>query len=282
MIKPLPLLLLVLAWPGEPDTRFEQVYPAPMRKDHMERSPGQKRAVLLIPGLKLHSFSNLRVHQAALHDWQMPNSHLVLALGKQADVYAFGYAQNLSLEKISQMPSLASNIRKLQFLGYSEIVLVGHSAGGLIARVFVEDNPEAGVTRVIQICTPNLGSSWAKVDLTVRKDQEPFLHSLTKVERLVWAQKRVDRKIPENVEFLCVVGTTGPLGDGLVSPLSQWPEELQNQGIPAIRLSTTHFTVMHLRKTAEKIAELVGQNFPRWNEEERQARKKNILGLAGS
>ena len=51
--------------------------------------------------------------------------------------------------------------------------LVGYSAGALIARYFVEDSPDYGVTKVIQVCAPNGGSGWGKLTAGVRQSQEP-------------------------------------------------------------------------------------------------------------
>jgi pimeloyl-ACP methyl ester carboxylesterase len=216
------------------------------------------------------------VHQALFHDWQAPTSHLVQAFGKHADVYNFAYSQNVPVEAVAQQAALANSVQRLRFLGYEEIILVGHSAGGVIARIFVEDNPKAGVTRVVQISAPNLGSSWAKADI-VRKDQEPFLHSLTKEERVKSTLNRQDRKVPANVQFLCIVGSTGNLGDGLVSVPSQWPEDLQYQGIPAYRFTTTHYLVVRTAASAARVAALAVQPQPRWTEEEKNQRRKAIL-----
>ena len=68
---------------------------------------------------------------------------------------------------------------RLRQAGYSEVILLGFSAGGVVARQFVEDNPAAGVTRVIQVCAPNLGSPLAKLKSSVGLAQESFLQSLT-------------------------------------------------------------------------------------------------------
>ncbi len=136
--------------------------------------------MLLLHGLRIHPISNAKVYEAQFHDWQMPGSVLVKALGRDADVYAFAYGQNARLESMAATPALANAVGKLRFLGYTDIVLLGHSTGGVVARLFVEDQPYAGVTKVIQVCAPNDGTSWAKLNFSVAKDQEPFLHSLTK------------------------------------------------------------------------------------------------------
>ena len=53
---------------------------------------------------------------------------------------------------------LSACLRDLQRCGAGPITLVGHSAGGLVARMsLVRDHP-AGVTRLITIATPHLGT----------------------------------------------------------------------------------------------------------------------------
>jgi pimeloyl-ACP methyl ester carboxylesterase len=262
--------------PEPVETKFHQVYPAP--RDRMERTPGRTRAVLLIHGLGLHPLSKAKVYEPIFHDWQLPGSVLVKTLGKDADVYAYAYSQNTRVETVAQTPALAGAVAKLCFLGYGEIVLLGHSTGGIVARLYVEDHPRGGVTHVIQVCAPNDGSSWAKLNLSVTKEQEPFLRSLTKKERLISSELRDDKRIPAHVDFLCVVGATGANGDGAVSCKSQWSPDLQKQGIPAARLTTTHFTVLRAPKTIEKIAELAREDHPRWSPEKVQSMRKSIVG----
>jgi pimeloyl-ACP methyl ester carboxylesterase len=258
------------------EMRFKQVFP-----DHvngrMERSLGQGQAVLLVHGLKIHPLQGGLASRAEFHNWQEPRSHLVKALAKGADVFALSYSQTADLDAISRAPGLVDAVEKMRSLGYAEIVLVGHSAGGVLARLFVEDHPYAPVTKVVQVCAPNLGSSWAQAEAKLQKVQGPFLQSLTKPWRQTISQERSGRRIPPRVQFLCVMGTVGPLGDGLVSCRSQWPEELQNQGIPVVRLATTHFVVMHSKKTAVQLADLIQRDYPRWGPREVQAARASML-----
>jgi pimeloyl-ACP methyl ester carboxylesterase len=279
MLRYAPLLLFGLMATPEPiETRFEQVHPVPRNKALIEPSPGRARAVILIHGLHFHPLNKAQTERAEFHVWQRSGSALVSALGADADVFSFAYSQNATLEKISETPRLFQAVSKLRFMGYHEIVLVGHSAGGLLARHFIEDHPQAPVTKIFQVCAPNLGSSWAKAEINLRKPQETFLYSLTKAERRACCAKRASQRIPARVQFVCIVGGN-TLGDGLVSSISQWPPDLQAQGIPAIQVATTHFTVMHSRKTADKIAELVRKNYPRWSQDEVRLQKKRILGV---
>jgi pimeloyl-ACP methyl ester carboxylesterase len=265
--------------PGLPpeavEARFKQVYP--VARDGMERTRGRTRAVFLLHGLRIHPINPAKVHEPQFHDWQLPGSVLVKALSRNADVFAFAYGQDTRLETIANLPALASAIAKLRFLGYAEIVLLGHSTGGVVARLFVEDRPRCGVTRVIQVCAPNDGSSWANLHFSIARDQEPLLQSLTKKDRILSSEIRDDKRIPANVDFLCVVGASGLHGDGMVACKSQWPTDLQKQGIPAIRLTTTHLTVLRAPKTVERIAELVWEDHPRWSADKVEAMRKTIV-----
>lgn len=273
----LSILLLLPGTDPKIDIRFEQVAPVPTQPQRVQPSTGQVRAVILISGLRYHPLQSGAVTQPEFHAWQRPDTPLVQELGKSADVFTFCYSQNAEVETIARSPGLALAVQKLRFLGYREIVLVGHSAGGLLARLFVEDHPDAGVTRVVQVCTPNLGSSWGQADIiSFHKVQEKFIESMTPQYRRAVGVQRSERRIPPGVEFVCVVGG-GPLGDGLVSPASQWPADLQAQGIPMLHLNTTHFTVMHSRKLAPAIAELARTSQPRWTAQQvEQARGQHV------
>jgi pimeloyl-ACP methyl ester carboxylesterase len=272
-----PVLMLALAGAlGQVETKFVQVHPLP--RSGMERTPGRTRAILLLHGVGIHPLNKAKVYEPLFHDWQLPGSVLVKALGRDADVFAHAYSQNARVERVAETPALAQAIAKLRFLGYPEIILLGHSTGGVVARLFVEDHPRAGVTRVIQVCAPNDGSSWAKLNLSVARDQDIFLQSLTKKERLLWGELREDKKIPPGVDFLCIVGATGPRGDGIVACKSQWPADLQKQGIPAVRLATTHLTVLRAPRSVERIAELACADHPRWSAEKVELMRKSIVG----
>src|SRR5262249_52446122 len=131
------------------ECRFEQVAPVPAN-GKPARSPGQTRAVVLIHGYLLHLKAS-GVPHPRFRDWQVPGSLLVRRLAKEADVFSFSYGQDFSVDDIVKTGSLRTEVAGLRRLGYREIVLVGHSAGGLIARQLVEDNPDLGVTKVIQV-----------------------------------------------------------------------------------------------------------------------------------
>ena len=284
------------------ETKWAQVAPVPRQAAAFERSPDRQRAVVLVQGFRPHPFSNQNVPKAVWDSWQKPASTLVETLAKDADVFAFAYGQNVAVDRIAGLDDLADNVRRLKQLGYAEIVLVGYSAGGLVARQFVEDHPDAGVTKVVQVCSPNGGSCWAEARIFVRKSQEEFLDSLTKEGRRQCLAGRAGKTIPGNVEFVCLVGdldagvsvkasldvgegrTLGlaasarQQGDGMVSSGCQWTPELQEQGIPAVPLAIGHFRVMRSQDGANLIAQLVREKQPRWTAGQVAEAKSKILG----
>jgi pimeloyl-ACP methyl ester carboxylesterase len=243
------------------ETIFVKVGPTPLTAG---RSADRDKAVVLVHGLGLHPFSSDKALRAKLRAWQQGDSPIVKKLGEQADVYALAYGQNAAIDKIADDPSLVRYLVRVKKEGYKEIILVGHSAGGLIVRQLVEDHPDLGVTRVVQICAPNSGSALASLKAATAAQME-FMVSLTRAFRLKALEKRDAKKIPASVEFVCVVAAARLPGDGVVVAKSQWPLELQAQGIPAVSLRATHWDVMKNPKTVELLHKLVKESQPRWD-----------------
>jgi pimeloyl-ACP methyl ester carboxylesterase len=275
MLSTLPILCLLFASEVEIEAQFTQV--ARVSAENWWEVPNKNRAVVLIHGLLVHPFSKTNVGRAHLHSWQRPDCLLVKRLSREADVFAFSYAQTVGADEIARCAELRQQVSKLHRDGYREIVLIGHSAGGIIARQFVEDHPNCGVTKVIQVCAPNGGSDWAKWQ-TVRSNQIQFLDSLTKPSRRRSLVEREGKTIPDHVEFACVVGTGTVVGDGLVSNRSQYPPDLQRQGIPAFPFNSTHWMVLRSQKGVELVARLVREQLPRWNAEQVEAIHRKLPG----
>jgi pimeloyl-ACP methyl ester carboxylesterase len=272
------LALILLGTDPAVETKFVQV--APPVKATMTvptRSAGQMRAVVLLHGFRPHPISDSNALHAEISGWEEPTSALVKALGKDADVFAFGYAQHLPVDDVARTPALEQHMTALRRAGYTEVVLVGYSAGALLSRYFVEDHPAAGVTKVIQVCPPNGGTSWGKLTASVRESQEPFLLSLTKESRQTAMRDRSDKQIPSNIQFVCVIGAFGRIGDGLIRTDCQWTPDLQQQGVPAVQLHTTHVGAMRSKAVATKLAELIREPQPRWTSIQVEAARSKLL-----
>ena len=267
----LPILVALFAAPAATlPTEFLQIAPDAAGKPWWVAGEKHKdRAVLLIPGLKLHPLRPGRTTRPELHDWQEPKCELVKALSRDADVFAFGYGQTAPLDVVPHTPGLRDAVAQLRKAGYQEIVLVGHSAGAVIARLFVENYPDAGVTKLIQVAAPNNGSELASVFKTgYPKSQAAFIQSLAPPVRAE-ANRTAKRPLGPKVEAVCVVCKLPRIdGDGLVPLASQWPEELQAQGVPAALVVASHFEAMRSAAGVRVVSELAREKLTRWAPEQ--------------
>jgi pimeloyl-ACP methyl ester carboxylesterase len=233
------------------------------------------RAVLLVHGLRIHPLHPTRSARPDRHEWQDPRSELVRLLARDADVFAFSYAQTVPLDAVAHSAVLREAIAGLKAAGYREIVLVGHSAGGVICRLFAENYPDAGVTKVIQAATPNTGTEIAAaLKNGYPRYQAPFVQSLTPSAR--FEGFRLSKKLlSPKLEMACIVCKVRRIeGDGLVPLASQWPDELQQQGVPAVLLSMSHWEVMTTTAGNRVIADLMREKLARWSPNQvDQARK---------
>jgi pimeloyl-ACP methyl ester carboxylesterase len=254
-------------------SKCDQAAPAPVN-GKWARSKDRAQAVVLI-----HGYSFLlrddSVSKPAFHGWQLPDSPLIKELAKNADVFAFAYGQNVDVDTIVKESKLRESIADIRKLGYSEIILVGHSAGGLIARQFVEDFADTGVTRVVQVCSPNAGTPSAKQNGL--KSQQTFMDCLTPDSREKSLKARAAKKIPGQVQFLCVVAKGDGTTDGVVPCLSQWTADLRQQGVPAVGVPGTHH-VMRNAKMSATLCDLFCAPQPRWSPERVEQARKEIFG----
>lgn len=271
-------ILAALTLGGGPavDSVCQQIVPAPIGGAWV-RTPNRTQAVVLLQGFHYHALG-INVAKAELRGWQKADSTLAKELGKTADVFVFAYGQNVPIDVIVKESKLAASVADLRRLGYDDVVLVGHSAGGLIARHFVEDFPKSGVTKVVQVCTPNGGSPLA--NLSVPKSQKPFVECLTEKHRQQCLVERAEKTVPKTVQFVCVVAKDGPktTSDGVVPCNCQWTADLQAQGIPAVAVVSGHREVVHTAKAAEAIARVVRTPQPRWSAETVDQARPEILG----
>lgn len=221
---------------------------------------GTRQAVVLVHGLRATTVLEQHAHDLFLHDWQRPDSTLVNALAESADVYAVAYTQDAPVHEIAASPVFLGAMGGLPAGDYDDVVLVGHSAGGLLSRWFVEDHPDAGITGVVQLCAPNDGSGWARLYGAGRISHEQFIQSLS--DKDVTAG-REGKTVPADVDFLVAICDGAGVGDGVVADERQWPEDLRRQGIAAVQVPTLHFTATRGRLQAARIASWVAGDHPR-------------------
>src|SRR5262245_30206038 len=266
-----PILIVACAAPVvDVPTQLWQVAPA--------KPGGKSRAVVLIPGLYIYPLRPTRATHPERRDWQEPNSELVKLLAKDADVFAFSYAQTARVDDVAQSAGLRDAVVQLRKSGYKELVLLGHSAGGVIARQFVERNPDAGVTKVIAVAAPFAGSELASFKLGYPKVQAPLVQSLAPQARME-ASRINTHALGKDVEFACVVCKLKLVDtDGLVFTRSQWPEDLQRLGVPTVLASVSHFCAMQDADTTKTIAELAREKLTRWSPEEVEKARKILFG----
>ena len=74
------------------------------------------------------------------------------------------------------------------------------------------------------------------------------------------------------------VGIGTVYGDGLVSNRSQYPPDLQQQGIPAYPFPSTHWMVLRSQKGAELTARLVREPQPRRDAKQVESVRRRIPG----
>jgi Palmitoyl protein thioesterase len=276
MVPFLHVLCLALAPCQEaaPRLYFQQVAPAHAVEQPMIRSKGQTRAVVV-----MQEFAASRKGKPGneWHAYQQAGSTLVKHISTQADVFALAYEQTVAVSAIAGSAEFRQCIQSLKDTGYTEIVLVGFATGGLVARQYVEDEPKAGVTKVIQIGAMNQG-------LRANSGQNALQKSLSRQARHDFFRERLDKKIPEGVEFVCVVDTGWVegnwLGKGEEWSLStQWPRDLQAQGIPANVLTTKYLWSSWADEGARVIAELIKEEQPRWEPKQVETTRKSLIHL---
>jgi hypothetical protein len=264
----------------ELNTRFWGVTPAVGEVDSSARLvPKHDKAVVLVHGLVPHVFFPEKAEKSEAHDWQMKGGKLVKALADEFDVYGFSYAQTRSVDDVVFARGLKEGLEQVKAAGYKEVVLVGHSAGGIVARRVVEVYPDVGVTKVIAVATPFHGSGWAKVpEFTVPKTQVAFVHSLSPDVREEMC-KECEGALPKGLEFCCVVCKLQRLdSDTVVGVKSQWPDGLQKAGVPAVVAVCNHFEAMNHDAVIKEVTKLVGGKVVRWDDDKTATARKVLFG----
>jgi pimeloyl-ACP methyl ester carboxylesterase len=234
------------------------------------------RAVLLVHGLVPRPVQPAKAAIPEAHSWQKSDSHLVRNLAADFDVFGFSYAQTVPVDGVCWSDGLRLAVKALKTAGYRDVVLVGHSAGGVIVRQFAEHFPDSGVTKVIIVAAPHDGSPWALIpQFGLAANQVPFIKSLTPHTRR--QQRLRGKQLADGLEVCCVVCKLPRLaGDTIVPASSQWPEEFQKQGIPASLVAVNHFDAVRSAEGAAVIAGLARDKLTRWTPEQVEQGRKAL------
>jgi pimeloyl-ACP methyl ester carboxylesterase len=235
------------------------------------------RAVLLVHGLVPRPVQPSKAAIPEPHSWQKPDSFLVKSLAADFDVYGFSYAQTVPVDGVCWSHGLRTAVHDLKEAGYKDIVVIGHSAGGVIVRQFAEQFPESGITKVIIVAAPHAGSPWALIpQFGLTPNQEPFIKSLAPAPRQQQCLKC--KPIADGLEVCCVVCKLPRFaGDSIVPAASQWPEEFQKQGIPAALVPVNHFEAVRSPEGAAVIAELAREKLTRWTPEQVEQGRRTLM-----
>lgn len=241
--------------------------------------PKHDRAVVLVHGLLPRVLHPNRAEKPEAHDWQVKNGRLVKALADDADVFGFSYAQTRCVDEVAYSRGLRDGLAAVKAAGYKEIVLVGHSAGGLVSRRVAEAFPDAGVTKVIAVATPFAGSGWANLPgFTLPKTQVPFIQSLSPDAREVCAKMR-ESKLPADLEVAVVACKVSRRDDDSVVALkSQWPDDLQKLGVPVVLTPCNHFEAMTCEPVAKEVVRLVDGKVKRWSDDDVAKARRVLFG----
>src|SRR5436190_14808589 len=107
--------------------------------------------------------------------------------------------------------------------------------------------------------------------------QAPFIKSPAPDVR-IGAIKTNAHALGKDAQIVCVVcKLKRGESDRVVHAHSQWPEELQRLGVPAVLSNINHFDAMQNPDTANSIAELVRGKLVRWSPEEVEKARKILF-----
>lgn len=237
----------------------------------------RQKAVLCIPGLYPHPIQPSKALAPEKHPWFEPRAPLLAALAPDFDVYALGYAQTLPLDAVASSSGMRSAVARLKRAGYREIVLIGHSAGGIVAHQFAERYPDSGVTKIIPVAAPYLGSDLAEIGFGLPKTQVAYIKSIAPQPRR--EATALLTPLPKHIDICCVsCKITYLTNDILVNLESQWPPEVRRHGIPTTLVGVNHFDALKAPQAVEQVTLLAKSRLTRWNEEDVARAEKVLFG----
>lgn len=127
----------------------------------------------------------------------------------------------------------------LKETGHSQVILIGHSMGGIVARAVMVEYGQSRIARVITIATPHLGTSWSFIfpatPALQMQSRGPFLAALK------------DEGRQGSVPFLCIA----TVHDNIVAPFDQaWLAGAELMLISGV----AHVGLLHDKRVIERLA----------------------------
>lgn len=151
------------------------------------------------------------------------------------------YSYTVSLPSLAPLAVQADFLRTyVQFLlqrhPQNEIILVGHSAGGVVARWLMVSTPKLPIRALISIATPHLGTEWSELGLFVTQtplswmtpwvglgfvnQSEGLFYDMlpeTSGSTLFW----LNRQPHPPASYISVIRLDSAIGDGITPAFSQ-------------------------------------------------------------
>ncbi len=172
-----------MSWPG--------VQAARQGRDMLRRSDEQnlRYPVLFVHGLFSSSRTWRTTVNSFIEDYDLRFGGIISArqpenhpLPVPGDFYTWNFSSNHHLTYRQQAEELAAGIQHIRRLnGAEQVVLVGHSMGGLAARALVQLCGANDVYALITIGTPHYGSPLALLRGSTHREARKLISKLTKV-----------------------------------------------------------------------------------------------------
>jgi pimeloyl-ACP methyl ester carboxylesterase len=191
------------------------------------------------------------------------DKHLVFIHGLNATSNSFNYLTaklNLPSERVtcinytSQQELLLSLHQVDELLPSSgELVLIGHSLGGIISTLLAHKYPER-VKQVITIASP-FGGSKAAIFMQWIPGTSPVLQDITPYSRLIKLSQSKPAALVHSIitQGASIIGSSEP-SDGVITVASQL---MTPAGKHTAKIRSNHFEVLMMPRTAKLIQKIL-------------------------
>ena len=123
------------------------------------------RAVLYVHGYIDYFFQEHMAEAFAAHGYRF----YAVELRKYGRSLREGHHPNFARSMYEYYPELTESIRRIRSAGATDIVLLGHSTGGLLSALYADDGPERSALRCVVLNSPFLefNTTWFKRNVSI-------------------------------------------------------------------------------------------------------------------